>query len=83
MSTTRSRQFRVAVFAAVSAVVFAAGIGAVKYTPYVSAAQQASTELPTPRLPEVDVIRLQPQQMRLWSEFSGRLSPVNHVDVRP
>ena len=36
-----------------------------------------------PQTPSVEVVTVQPQSIRLWNEFSGRLRAVNHVEVRP
>ena len=41
---------------------------------------------PTPeknRVPSVEVVTIQPQSIRIWSKFSGRLRAVNYVEVRP
>ena len=36
-----------------------------------------------PQIPSVEVVTLQPQSIRFWNEFSGRLRAVDHVEVRP
>ncbi len=33
--------------------------------------------------PKVDVVTLKPESTRLWNDFSGRLSAVDYVEVRP
>lgn len=47
---------------------------------YSSKAAQASVSSP---LPSVDVVTVQPQSVRIWSTFSGRLRAVDYVEVRP
>ncbi len=34
-------------------------------------------------VPSVEVATIQPQSIRIWSKFSGRLRAVNYVEVRP
>ena len=38
---------------------------------------------PAQQAPSVDVVTVQPQPVRFWNEFSGRLRAVDHVEVRP
>lgn len=45
-----------------------------------SVAAQASIKAP---IPSVDVVTIQPQSVRIWSKFSGRLRAVDYVQVRP
>ena len=35
------------------------------------------------RVPSVEVVTIQPQSIRIWSKFSGRLRAVDYVEVRP
>ena len=34
-------------------------------------------------IPSVEVVTLQPQSVRFWREFSGRLRAIDYVEVRP
>ncbi len=35
------------------------------------------------RVPSVEVVTIEPQSIRIWSKFSGRLRAVDYVEVRP
>ncbi len=41
---------------------------------------QASVQAP---IPSVDVVTVQPQSVRMWKTFSGRLRAVDYVEIRP
>ena len=79
---TRTLKTRTAVAAIATVTTLAAAIGAFHYAPDVAASQQAVAAQAAP-LPAVDVVTLEPRQLRLWSEFSGHLTAVDQVDVRP
>ncbi|MFB3146095.1 MAG: efflux RND transporter periplasmic adaptor subunit, partial [Nitrospirales bacterium] len=47
---------------------------------YASKDAPASVKMP---IPSVEVVTLQPQSVRFWREFSGRLRAIDYVEVRP
>ncbi len=47
---------------------------------YASKDAPASVKMP---IPSVEVVTLQPQSVRFWREFSGRLRAIDFVEVRP
>lgn len=49
---------------------------------YVTGAS-ASAPAAVPPAPAVDVVVVQPQQIRSWANFSGRLSPVESAAIKP
>lgn len=55
------------------------GIASVHYIAGVDAATPASV----PPAPAVDVVVLQPQEIRTWAGFSGRLAPVESAAIKP
>ena len=63
-------------------VVLVAGSGGFYYTTQAHSADDAQRE-GVPQIPAVDVVTLEPRQLRVWTEFSGRLEAVDQVDVRP
>ena len=54
----------------------------IRYISQAYASKEAQTSDAMP-IPSVDVVTLQPQSIRSWSKFSGRLRAVNYVEVRP
>ncbi len=59
-----------------------AGSSGLYYTTQAQSANENQTQI-VQQTPAVDVITLKPRQLRIWSEFSGRLEAVDHVEVRP
>lgn len=55
------------------------GIAGFYYVTTASAAAPAAT----PPAPAVDVVVVQPQEIRTWANFSGRLSPVESATIKP
>ncbi len=55
------------------------GIASVHYIAGVDAATPAAV----PPAPAVDVVVLQPQEIRTWAGFSGRLAPVESAAIKP
>ncbi len=55
------------------------GIASVHYISGVDAATPAAV----PPAPAVDVVVLQPQEIRTWAGFSGRLAPVESAAIKP
>ncbi|RYZ93853.1 MAG: biotin/lipoyl-binding protein, partial [Moraxellaceae bacterium] len=55
------------------------GIAGFYYVTNVHAATPAAVPAATP----VDVVVVQPQQIRAWASFSGRLSPVESAAIKP
>lgn len=67
----------------IGAVVAAAGGGAYFAQPWITSGEAAAPTA-TPSAPvEVGVQTIHPRTIRAWSEFSGRLHPVQAVDIRP
>lgn len=54
----------------------------IRYISQAYASKEAQTSAAAP-IPSVDVVTLQPQTIRSWSTFSGRLRAVDYVEVRP
>ncbi len=54
----------------------------IRYISQAYASKDAQTSAGPP-IPSVDVVTLQPQSIRSWSKFSGRLRAVDYVEVRP
>lgn len=79
-SITRIVKNHTAVAALAALSTLGAAVGAVHFAPGVSASPQVAA---AHALPAVDVVTLQVRQVRLWNAFSGRLSAVDQVDVRP
>ncbi|TQV86271.1 efflux RND transporter periplasmic adaptor subunit [Exilibacterium tricleocarpae] len=79
-SVSRVFKTRTAVAAIATLTTLVAGIGAVRYAPEVAAAEQVPAAA---ALPAVDVVTLESRPLRLWSQFSGHLTAVDQVDVRP
>ena len=52
---------------------------------YLSQATSLSADQPrdAPQIPSVEVMTVQPQSIRFWNEFSGRLRAIDYVEVRP
>lgn len=55
------------------------GISGMRYMAKVDAATPDSI----PPAPSVDVVILEPQEIRTWSNFSGRLAPVESAAIKP
>ena len=50
------------------------------------AAQALASDNPdsaAPQAPAVDIMIVHPKEVRIWSDFSGRLVAVDDVDIRP
>lgn len=62
-----------------AAIAILTGIASVHYVSGVVAATPAAV----PPAPAVDVVVLQPQEIRSWAEFSGRLAPVESAGIKP
>lgn len=62
-----------------TAIAVLAGIAGVHYVSGVVAATPAAI----PPAPSVEVVVLQPQEIRTWAEFSGRLAPVESAAIKP
>lgn len=62
-----------------AAIAILTGIASVHYVSGVVAATPAAV----PPAPAVDVVVLQPQEIRSWAEFSGRLAPVESAAIKP
>lgn len=62
-----------------AAIAILTGIASVHYVSGVAAADPAAV----PPAPAVDVVVLQPQEIRSWAEFSGRLAPVESAAIKP
>lgn len=43
----------------------------------------SSTPQEAPAIPTVEVKTIEPEQVRIWSEFSGRLEAVDRAEIRP
>ena len=64
-------------------ILLAAGGAAVYYFYQPTTLNAVQPPAPPPQAPAVDVVTVQPQSVRFWNEFSGRLRAVDHVEVRP
>jgi multidrug efflux system membrane fusion protein len=73
-STISSRKFLT-----LSALAILTGIASFYYVTRV----EASVSSAVPPAPAVDVVILQPQEIRTWASFSGRLAPVESAAVKP
>ncbi|MFC3115949.1 efflux RND transporter periplasmic adaptor subunit [Cellvibrio fontiphilus] len=73
-STISSRKFLT-----LSALAILTGIASFYYVTHV----EASAPSAVPPAPAVDVVILQPQEIRTWASFSGRLAPVESAAVKP
>lgn len=62
-----------------AAIAILTGIASVHYVSGVVAATPAAV----PPAPAVDVVVLQPQEIRSWAGFSGRLAPVESAAIKP
>lgn len=62
-----------------AAIAILTGIASVHYISGVVAATPAAV----PPAPAVDVVVLQPQEIRTWAGFSGRLAPVESAAIKP
>lgn len=62
-----------------AAIAILTGIASVHYISGVVAATPAAV----PPAPAVDIVILQPQEIRTWAGFSGRLAPVESADIKP
>ncbi len=62
-----------------AAIAILTGIASVHYVSGVVAATPAAV----PPAPAVDIVVLQPQEIRSWAEFSGRLAPVESAAIKP
>lgn len=78
---TDSNKFKHTLITVTAVLSLVAVFGVFHYSPDVAASQEFAPAADAPL--SVEVVTLQPQSVRLWSEFSGRLAAVNHVDVRP
>lgn len=56
--------------------------GLIHYTGKALASGSESTNQ-APQAPEVEVAIIQPEEMRIWDEFSGRMVAVDRVEIRP
>ncbi len=54
----------------------------IRYISQAYASKDAETSAAAP-IPTVDVVTLQPQSIRTWNAFSGRLRAVDYVEIRP
>ncbi len=54
----------------------------IRYISQAYASKDAETSAAAP-IPTVDVVTLQPQSIRTWNTFSGRLRAVDYVEIRP
>lgn len=61
---------------------FAAILSGIAGFYYVTSAN-AATPVAVPPAPAVDVVVVQPQEIRTWANFSGRLSPVESAAIKP
>lgn len=62
-----------------AAIAILTGIASVHYVSGVVAATPAAV----PPAPAVDIVVLQPQEIRTWAGFSGRLAPVESAAIKP
>ncbi|PUA28522.1 MAG: efflux transporter periplasmic adaptor subunit [Cellvibrio sp. 79] len=62
-----------------AAIAILTGIASVHYVSGVVAATPAAV----PPAPAVDIVVLQPQEIRSWAGFSGRLAPVESAAIKP
>lgn len=62
---------------------FAAGLLALVASIYYIGTAQAEDAPAAPPAMDVEVIALEPQEIRSWSSFSGRLSPVQSANIKP
>lgn len=62
-----------------AAIAILTGIASVHYISGVVAATPAAV----PPAPAVDIVVLQPQEIRTWAGFSGRLAPVESAAIKP
>lgn len=62
-----------------AAIAILTGIAGIHYLSGVAAASPAAV----PPAPAVDVVVLQPQEIRTWAGFSGRLAPVESAAIKP
>ncbi|MBY4675041.1 efflux RND transporter periplasmic adaptor subunit [Marinobacterium arenosum] len=82
-ATARVNKYRPTLLAVAVMAMLASGVAVVRYLPSADAGQQPAGEHAAPQLPKVDVVTLASRPLRLWSEYSGRLSAVSQVAVRP
>lgn len=64
----------------VAAALVLAGAAGLYYTQAVKAADPIPAAAPAP---SVEVVELQPLEIRTWSRFSGRLTPVESAQIKP
>ncbi|WP_417457671.1 efflux RND transporter periplasmic adaptor subunit [Kordiimonas sp.] len=80
MSNTKAYLKRHTAVAALLATAVVGGFGAYHFN------DVQADEAPVaaaPAAPEVEVTAIQPEELRQWREFSGRLTAVDYVEIRP
>ncbi|WP_417461318.1 efflux RND transporter periplasmic adaptor subunit [Kordiimonas sp.] len=80
MSSTKAYLKRHTAVAALMATAIVGGFGAYQLND-VQAEEAGVAEAPA--APEVEVTAIQPEELRQWREFSGRLTAVDYVEIRP
>jgi multidrug efflux system membrane fusion protein len=81
MSKTKSIRKRAAFFAGAAVIAIGSALAFQHYT-YVSAQPAAEAPAAMPAIP-VSVKTVSPDDVMIWSEFSGRLSAVDFAEIRP
>lgn len=72
----------IAMTGVILAIALAAGYWRFYHAAQVNAADEVQGQVEQ-QIPAVDVVTIKPRQLRIWTEFSGRLQAVDQVDVRP
>lgn len=80
MSSTKAYLKRHTAVAALMATAIVGGFGAYQLNDAQAEEAQVSA---APAAPEVEVTAIQPEELRQWREFSGRLTAVDYVEIRP
>lgn len=81
MATHKGSGRKVLVVTSLAVALLAAGGAGFQYVAQAKAAPEHAGQ--PPAAPSVDVEIIQPESVRIWSEFSGRLAAVEVVQVRP
>lgn len=76
-----TKQINIAALLCTAIVVIA--LGMTSYIQNVTAAEAHTSEKVEPVGMPVDIAIVKEQEIRLWSEFSGRLTAVDYVEIRP
>lgn len=58
-------------------------VAALTFTALIGCEVRGESTAAVPPAPEVDVLQVQAEEMRLWGTFTGRIAAPQTVDLRP